>query len=102
MFIMSLGEFGDIWDALPSTEHNLVGEISWLAWFVLHLYVAAKIHFFFFIALLVILLLNLLIAMMGDTYAKASICYSMITRLLKVFYPSLDCWDKEWMDEAVG
>ena len=34
---------------------------------------AAKIHFFLFIALLVILLLNLLIAMMGDTYAKVSI-----------------------------
>ena len=32
----------------------------------------AKIHFFLFISLLVILLLNLLIAMMGDTYAKVS------------------------------
>ena len=30
-----------------------------------------KVHWFLFIALLVILLLNLLIAMMGDTYAKA-------------------------------
>ena len=32
--------------------------------------VAGKIHFFIFIAIVVILLLNLLIAMMGDTYAK--------------------------------
>ena len=31
---------------------------------------AGKIHFFIFIAIVVILLLNLLIAMMGDTYAK--------------------------------
>ena len=29
-----------------------------------------KIHWFIFMSLLVILLLNLLIAMMGDTYAK--------------------------------
>ena len=33
-----------------------------------------KVHFFLFIALSVILLLNLLIAMMGDTYAKVSVC----------------------------
>jgi hypothetical protein len=32
--------------------------------------ISGKIHWFLFIALLVILLLNLLIAMMGDTYAK--------------------------------
>jgi hypothetical protein len=31
---------------------------------------SGKIHFFIFIAIVVILLLNLLIAMMGDTYAK--------------------------------
>ena len=31
---------------------------------------AGKVHWFLFIALLVILRLNLLIAMMGDTYAK--------------------------------
>ena len=34
---------------------------------------SGKIHWFLFIALLVVLLLNLLIAMMGDTYAKADI-----------------------------
>ena len=33
-------------------------------------FIPGKIHWFLFIALLVILLLNLLIAMMGDTYAK--------------------------------
>jgi hypothetical protein len=31
-----------------------------------------KIHFFLFISLSVVLLLNLLIAMMGDTYAKVT------------------------------
>ena len=41
----------------------------------MQLHYAAKIHFFLFISLLVILLLNLLIAMMGDTYAKVSITY---------------------------
>ena len=34
------------------------------------LVITGKIHFFIFIAIVVILLLNLLIAMMGDTYAK--------------------------------
>ena len=33
-------------------------------------FIIAKIHWFIFMSLLVILLLNLLIAMMGDTYAK--------------------------------
>ena len=35
--------------------------------------IPGKIHWFLFIALLVILLLNLLIAMMGDTYAKVRV-----------------------------
>ena len=37
-----------------------------------------KFHWFLFIALLVILLLNLLIAMMGDTYAKVQ--HSILNR----------------------
>ena len=48
------GDVGFIWDGVPNTNHELIG----------------KIHFFIFIAIVVILLLNLLIAMMGDTYAK--------------------------------
>ena len=36
-------------------------------------HLSGKIHWFLFIALLVVLLLNLLIAMMGDTYAKGEI-----------------------------
>ena len=72
MFIMSLGEFGDIWDALPDTRHNLIGEHFKSTVKVCTRFLA-KIHFFIFIALLVILLLNLLIAMMGDTYAKVMI-----------------------------
>merc|ERR1719264_1639178 len=54
MFIMTLGGFGDIWEEIHETQYIMIG----------------KIHWFLFIALLVILLLNLLIAMMGDTYAK--------------------------------
>ena len=51
---MSLGNFGDNWDALEFTHHKLAGEICC----------------FVFLALAFILLINLLIAMMGDTYCK--------------------------------
>ena len=54
VFLMSLGDVGFIWEGVVNTNHEIVG----------------KIHFFIFIAIVVILLLNLLIAMMGDTYAK--------------------------------
>ena len=54
VFLMSLGDVGFIWDGVSNTDHELIG----------------KINFFIFIAIVVILLLNLLIAMMGDTYAK--------------------------------
>ena len=54
VFLMSLGDTGFIWDGVKNTNHEYIG----------------KIHFFIFIMIVVILLLNLLIAMMGDTYAK--------------------------------
>ena len=54
VFLMSLGDVGFIWEGVSNTNHEIIG----------------KIHFFIFIAIVVILLLNLLIAMMGDTYAK--------------------------------
>merc|ERR1719270_1683691 len=54
MFIMSLGEFGDLYDTFESTRYSVLAKIQW----------------FIFMSLLVILMLNLLIAMMGDTYAK--------------------------------
>ena len=54
VFIMSLGNFGDNWDALEATKHQLIGEICC----------------FVFLSVAFILLVNLLIAMMGDTYTK--------------------------------
>ena len=54
VFLMSLGDVGFIWEGVVNTNHEIIG----------------KINFFIFIAIVVILLLNLLIAMMGDTYAK--------------------------------
>ena len=54
VFLMSLGDVGFIWEGVENTNHEMIG----------------KINFFIFIAIVVILLLNLLIAMMGDTYAK--------------------------------
>ena len=43
-----------IWDALAHTQHEILG----------------KIHWGLFVLIVFLLLLNLLIAMMGDTYAK--------------------------------
>ena len=81
MFIMTLGGFGDIWNEIPNTKHEVIGNIpitcintlfKIILSSKLQCFISGKIHWFLFIALLVILLLNLLIAMMGDTYAKVS------------------------------
>lgn len=53
-FIMSLGSFGDHWDGFKATDHRL----------------AAKIQCFLFLTIVFVMLVNLLIAMMGDTYNK--------------------------------
>lgn len=54
MFLMSLTTFGDYYAAFETTEHGL----------------EAKICFVIFMAIVAILLVNMLIAMMGNTYQK--------------------------------
>ncbi|XP_071540423.1 uncharacterized protein nan isoform X2 [Panulirus ornatus] len=54
MFIMSLGNFGDIYSALECTDHEKTG----------------KVLFMIFMAIVALLLINLLIAMMGNTYTR--------------------------------
>ncbi|XP_045115765.1 transient receptor potential cation channel subfamily V member 5-like [Portunus trituberculatus] len=54
MFIMSLGNFGDTYGALDCTDHTTTG----------------KTLFMVFTAIVSILLINLLIAMMGNTYER--------------------------------
>ena len=67
---MSLGEFGDLWDTFDGTKHSTIGlTLNFVSPLINCLHIA-KVHWFIFMSLLVILLLNLLIAMMGDTYAK--------------------------------
>merc|ERR1719458_483414 len=53
-FLMSVGELSPCWDALQYSNHEYIG----------------KIHWGLFVMIVFLLLLNLLIAMMGDTYAK--------------------------------
>ena len=53
-FLMSVGELAPCWDALQYSNHEYIG----------------KIHWGLFVMIVFLLLLNLLIAMMGDTYAK--------------------------------
>lgn len=54
MFLMSLTNFGDYYGAMDSTQHEY----------------EAKILFFLFMILVSVLLVNMLIAMMGNTYQK--------------------------------
>jgi len=54
VFVMSLGIFGDVWEGLEATDHSAQG----------------KVCMFIFLAIAYIMLVNLLIAMMGDTYTK--------------------------------
>ena len=53
-FLMSTGELMKTWTALAHTNHKYIGQFHW----------------FLFVMIVFLLLLNLLIAMMGDTYAK--------------------------------
>lgn len=54
MFLMSLGTFGDYYGAMDNTSHEVVG----------------KILFVLFMVIVSVLLVNMLIAMMGNTYQK--------------------------------
>nr|CAH7722831.1 unnamed protein product [Callosobruchus chinensis] len=54
MFLMSLTNFGDYYDAFARTEHEY----------------EAKVLFVIFMGIVAILLINMLIAMMGNTYQK--------------------------------
>ncbi|KAK0072683.1 hypothetical protein PV325_010988, partial [Microctonus aethiopoides] len=54
MFLMSLTNFGDYYGAFERTEHEML----------------AKCLFVVYMAIVAILLVNMLIAMMGNTYQK--------------------------------
>lgn len=54
MFLMSLGSFGDYYGAIDTTRHDTEG----------------KILFVLFMVIVSVLLVNMLIAMMGNTYQK--------------------------------
>ena len=51
---MATGELADVWECLDRSNYPIIG----------------KVHWFLFCMIVTMLLLNLLIAMMGDTYAK--------------------------------
>ena len=78
VFLMSLGDVGFIWEGVAETNHEIIG----------------KIHFFIFIAIVVILLLNLLIAMMGDTYAKIAEIKNEWMRQVSRCCPSMSLYTK--------
>lgn len=71
VFIMSLGVFGDIWDSLGDTNHSFIGKVLEKRILIRNLFLCdPQVCCFVFLAIVYILLVNLLIAMMGDTYTK--------------------------------
>ncbi|KAK2708049.1 hypothetical protein QYM36_015666 [Artemia franciscana] len=58
MFLMSMNDFDSIFEAFAKTDHEIVG----------------KCLFVIYMAIVAVLLVNLLIAMMGNTYTKISEC----------------------------
>jgi hypothetical protein len=54
IFMMATGDPFIVWEGLSYTNHKNIG----------------RVHWFLFVLIVFLLLLNLLIAMMGDTYAK--------------------------------
>ena len=72
VFVMSLGIFGDVWEGLEATDHSAQG----------------KFCMFIFLAIAYIMLVNLLIAMMGDTYTKiAEIKNEWMRQVINEFSP---------------
>ena len=72
VFVMSLGIFGDVWEGLEATDHSAQG----------------KVCMFIFLAIAYIMLVNLLIAMMGDTYTKiAEIKNEWMRQVINEFSP---------------
>ena len=76
-FLMSVGELAPCWDALQYSNHEYIG----------------KIHWGLFVMIVFLLLLNLLIAMMGDTYAKVD----NIPRFFISFFEQIAAIKNEWM-----
>ncbi|XP_046567437.1 LOW QUALITY PROTEIN: transient receptor potential cation channel subfamily V member 5-like [Haliotis rubra] len=56
MFVMSLGQFGDIYDSFVETQYPIMGKILFMAYMIM----------------VTLLLVNMLIAMMGNTYQVIS------------------------------
>ncbi|XP_067662340.1 transient receptor potential cation channel subfamily V member 5-like isoform X4 [Haliotis asinina] len=56
MFVMSLGQFGDIYDSFVETQYPIMGKILFMAYMIM----------------VTLLLVNMLIAMMGNTYQVVS------------------------------
>jgi hypothetical protein len=60
IFMMATGDPFIVWEGLSYTNHKNIG----------------RVHWFLFVLIVFLLLLNLLIAMMGDTYAKVRMEYT--------------------------
>jgi len=70
MFLMSLTNFGDYYGAMERTNHEL----------------EAKILFVLFMVIVTILLVNMLIAMMGNTYQKIAETRNEWQRQVFIFF----------------
>ena len=79
-FLMSVGELAPCWDALQYSNHEYIG----------------KIHWGLFVMIVFLLLLNLLIAMMGDTYAKVDNTPRFFIKFLLQIAAIKNEWMRQW------
>ncbi len=88
IFMMATGDPFIVWEGLSYTNHKNIG----------------RVHWFLFVLIVFLLLLNLLIAMMGDTYAKVRKEYvqnnSMLWIRIRGFDPDLDSCRQIWIREC--
>lgn len=78
MFLMSMTNFGDYYGAFERTQHeieakvinNICRNIISFQTFDVHKFILLQFLFVVYMAIVAILLVNMLIAMMGNTYQK--------------------------------
>lgn len=73
MFLMSLGNFGDYYGGMEFTGHETHAKVrAWISLVYEKLFTnfPTQILFVLYMAIVAVLLINLLIAMMGNTYTK--------------------------------
>lgn len=97
MFLMSMTNFGDYYGAFERTQHeieakvinNICRNIISFQTFDVHKFILLQFLFVVYMAIVAILLVNMLIAMMGNTYQKIAETRNEWQRQVYFFFLSL-------------